>query len=160
MGYLTNFIVYTLAMVGLMMFALFIFKKTTSGNNGVHSKYLKVIDSISIGPRKNLYIVAAGEEKFLIAGDIERTSLISKLDTKKLGNEGFSAIATSEVENYQTQSVTKSMADLPLKRKYTDSGIGIRASQLSAKLNNENSYASVMRSLASKMNATSLGGNQ
>ena len=87
MGYLTNFIVYTLAMVGLMMFALFIFKKTTSGNNGVHSKYLKVIDSISIGPRKNLYIVAAGEEKFLIAGDIERTSLISKLDTKKLGNE-------------------------------------------------------------------------
>ena len=48
MGYLTNFIVYTLAMVGLMMFALFIFKKTTSGNNGVHSKYLKVIDSISI----------------------------------------------------------------------------------------------------------------
>ena len=37
---------------------------------------------------------------------------------------------------------------------------GIRASQLSAKLNNENSYASVMRSLAGKMNATSVGGNQ
>ena len=79
MGYLTNFIVYTLAMVGVIVIALMVFKNATNVNTKGSSKYLKVHDTLSLGPRKTLYIVSAGEEKFLIAGDVDKTSLISKL---------------------------------------------------------------------------------
>ena len=81
MGYLTNFIVYTLAMVGVIVVALMVFKNSTGFSNRNGSKYLKVHDTLSLGPRKTLYIVSAGDEKFLIAGDVDKTSLISKLNT-------------------------------------------------------------------------------
>ena len=63
MGYLTNFIVYTLAMVGVIVIALLVFKGTTGGGIKGGSKHLKVIDTLSIGPRKTLYIISAGKEK-------------------------------------------------------------------------------------------------
>ena len=43
MGYLANFMVYTLAMVGVIVVALLIFKSTTSQGIGSKSKYLKII---------------------------------------------------------------------------------------------------------------------
>ena len=72
MGYLANFIVYTLAMVGVIVVALLVFKKTTAIGGTKSSKYLKVIDAMSLGQRKTLYIVSAGREKFLIAGDVDK----------------------------------------------------------------------------------------
>ena len=67
MGYLANFIVYTLAMVGVMGLALFAFKKFALGGGKLNSsKCLKVIDAMTLSPRKTLYIVSAGDEKFLI----------------------------------------------------------------------------------------------
>ena len=41
MGYLTNFIVYTLAMVGVIVLALFIFKSSTTAGVKASSKYLE-----------------------------------------------------------------------------------------------------------------------
>ncbi len=83
MGYLANFIVYTLAMAGVMAIALLIFKNATSAGGNHKSKCLKVLDTMSLAPRKTLYIVAAGKEKFLIAGDVDKTTLISKLETRE-----------------------------------------------------------------------------
>lgn len=78
-GYLINFIVYTAAMVGVIFLAVLVYKKFSY--NGVsHSKFLNVEDCISLAPRKNLYVIRAGNERFLVASDAERTSLISKLD--------------------------------------------------------------------------------
>ena len=42
MGYLSNFIVYTLAMVGVIVIALMVFKGATGGSVKGGSKYLKV----------------------------------------------------------------------------------------------------------------------
>ena len=87
MGYLANFMVYTLAMVGVIVVALLIFKSATSGGiTGGKSKYLKIIDTLNLAPRKTLYIVSTGREKFLIAGDVDKTSLISKLETGEDNN--------------------------------------------------------------------------
>ena len=47
-------------------------------------KFLAIKDQITIAPRKTLYVVKAGEEYFLIAGDTERTTMLSKLNS---GNE-------------------------------------------------------------------------
>ena len=78
-GYFFNFIVYTAAMIGVIFLAVFVYKKF-SYNGTSKSKFLNVEDCISLAPRKNLYIIRAGRERFLVASDAERTSLISKLD--------------------------------------------------------------------------------
>ena len=67
--------------MGLICFALFVYKKfainaITTKRKGI----LKVEDALGLSPRKTLYIVRAGKEKFLIAADLERTTLISKLN--------------------------------------------------------------------------------
>lgn len=77
-GYMINFGVYTLAMVGIIAAALFVYKKSTTMSIGNKSN-LKIDDKIALNARKSLYVVNAGGERFLIAGDIDNTSLIAKL---------------------------------------------------------------------------------
>ncbi len=80
-GYLINFIVYTAAMVGIIFLALFVYKKFSYCSVS-KSKFLDIEDCIGLGPRKNLYVIRAGRERFLVASDVDKTSLISKLDIK------------------------------------------------------------------------------
>ena len=81
MGYLSNFIVYFMAMIGIIILALYVYKKfsisnfTVKKNNSLH-----IEDTLSLSPRKTLYVVRNGSERFLIAADLERTTLISKLE--------------------------------------------------------------------------------
>lgn len=92
-GYILNFMVYTMAMGGLIFFALFIYKKVMNGNfSSQGSKMLSIEETMSINPRKSLMIVRAGNERFLIASDIDKTTLISKLD------ENFSCENVAEFE--------------------------------------------------------------
>ena len=135
MGYLANFIVYTLAMVGVIMLALLVFKLSTSSGAKSGSKFLKVHDTLSLGPRKTLYIVSAGDEKFLIAGDVDKTSLISKLGVKESQD-----VTSSSVETFK-----ETMENLPIKTSYMDrKGGGIYKTQ-------EKPYASVMKNLAERI---------
>ena len=63
-GYLVNFTVYTMAMLGLISFAVFVFKKFTDGTmRSNKSKFLDVEDSMSLSPRKTLHVVRAGDFK-------------------------------------------------------------------------------------------------
>ena len=135
MGYLTNFIVYTLAMVGVIMLAVLIFKTSTTTGVKAKSKFLKVHDTLSLGPRKTLYIVSAGEEKFLIAGDVDKTSLISKLETKKQVEESLNL----------TDSFKDTMQELTTKTSYIDkSMLGIQRTE-------KKPYNSVMKNLAERI---------
>lgn len=82
-SYLLTFTVYTTAMVGVIFLALFAYKKFSVQNNRVsNSNFLEVEDCVNIGVRKQLYVVRAGDEKFLIASDAERTTFLSKLNAK------------------------------------------------------------------------------
>lgn len=136
MGYLMNFIVYTLAMVGVIVVALMVFKNTTCFSAKNSSKYLKVHDTLSLGPRKTLYIVSAGEEKFLIAGDIDKTSLISKLNSKE---------PEKELNMLKTESFKEVLNTSTNKSKYMDRKIlGITSIQ-------DKPYNSVMKNLAERI---------
>lgn len=79
--YLVHFLVYALAMVGMIGLCMFVFKKTmvnpkcAQKDNG-----LSVENTLNLSQRKTLYVVKAGEEKFLIAADAERTSFLAKLN--------------------------------------------------------------------------------
>ena len=168
MGYLANFMVYTLAMVGVIVVALLIFKKaTTGGIAGGKSKYLRVLDTLSIAPRKTLYIISTGREKFLIAGDVDKTTLISKLATteecgsvKELDYHTMSCIEKKQesstlceererAENIQSAFSFKETMTHLSKPNYMDkSNIGIKSSMLSSKNSGEKS---VLRSLAERI---------
>lgn len=156
MGYLTNFMVYTLAMIGVIAIALLVFKNSSAfGGCGCKSKYLKIIDSLTIAPRKTLYVVSTGRENFLIAGDADKTTLISKLENghkiepeMKITEEENHNFETN-VETFAHKSFKDTMASLP-KSKYMDkTNIGINSSLLNKR--SDSPYTSVIRSLASKM---------
>lgn len=110
-GYLVSFIVYTTAMVGVIFLALFVYKKVSEGYNSTSkSKFLNVEESISLSPRKNLYVIRAGKERFLIASDMERTTLISKLDEN-------ASVRRKEIQ--ATVDELPSIVDFPKKDKET-----------------------------------------
>lgn len=135
MGYLTNFIVYTLAMVGVIMLALLVFKASNNVGSRNNARFLKVHDTLSLGPRKTLYIVSAGEEKFLIAGDIDKTTLISKLESKD----------NTEVKIQKNEDFKETIENLSAKTSYMDrSSIGIYKTQ-------NKPYDSVMKNLAERL---------
>lgn len=101
-GYLVSFTVYTMAMCGLIFFALFVYKKFTEGSLYTKSsKFLNVEDTLSLAPRKTLYVVRAGGERFLVAGDMDKTTLISKLDMEKDLSQSF--VANGETKNTSTE---------------------------------------------------------
>lgn len=85
MTYLSNFIVYFLAMIGIIILALYVYKQfNISSFSTKRSNFLSIEDSLNINPRKTLYVVREGNERFLIAADLDRTTLISKLESKEV----------------------------------------------------------------------------
>lgn len=81
-GYLVSFLVYTSAMIGIIFLALVVFKTFSTKCLTKKSSMLKVEDSMGLSPRKTLYVINIENERFLIAADVDRTTLISKLGTK------------------------------------------------------------------------------
>lgn len=84
MGYISNFIVYFLAMIGIIILALYVYKKfSISSFSTKRNNSLKIEDTLSLSPRKTLFVIRDGNERFLIAADLERTTLISKLEDRE-----------------------------------------------------------------------------
>ncbi len=111
-GYLANFIVYTTAMIGIIFVALFVYKKTAVNSNSISkNKFLKIEDVISIAPRKQLIVIKAGNERFLVASDSERTNLISKLETP-----GAITKIQETPESYEPKIPTSSYTKSAMKR--------------------------------------------
>lgn len=110
-SYIMNFTVYTMAMSGLIFFAVYIYKKVMTGGFRTDNskKFLSIEETMSINPRKSLLIVRAGNEKFLVASDMERTSLISKLDSgtnsQNGSNEQFENFIKEEFQNNRKKEV-------------------------------------------------------
>jgi len=79
--YLVNFAVYTLAMIGFIALALFIYKKSVySGTVSKNKEFLQVENTLRLSAAKTVYVIKAGNEKFLIAGDAANTTMLAKLD--------------------------------------------------------------------------------
>jgi hypothetical protein len=87
--YLGSFIFYTLLAIGLIYGAYWYARKAPSGNilmgfgkkpddNAVPKLTLE--STLALEPRKTLYVVCSGNERFLIAASGETTQLVSKLE--------------------------------------------------------------------------------
>ena len=104
-SYIINFGVYTMAMIGFIALCAFIYKKSNTLTSLNTKNSLKIDDKIALNARKSLYVVNAGGERFLIAGDIDNTSLIARL-----GQENVTEVnetMTSILKKSQIQPIEK-----------------------------------------------------
>ena len=79
-NYIAAFIFYTLAMIGIMLVGLIIYKKTFIMNKSENKGMIKILDSYPIGTKKTLLVVKIKNERFLIASGAEHTTFLSKLE--------------------------------------------------------------------------------
>lgn len=79
--YLIQFAAYTFAMIGLITLCLLVYKKMFL-NVGVNAspEFLKVENTLNLSARKTIYVIKAGEEKFLVASDVDKTTFLAKLN--------------------------------------------------------------------------------
>ncbi|MFA6989035.1 MAG: flagellar biosynthetic protein FliO [Candidatus Gastranaerophilaceae bacterium] len=84
-GYIAGFTFYTLAIIGVILLAFVVAKKSMLNFNISKKKefFLDIEHSINIAPRKTVQVVRAGDERFLIALDPERTTFLTKLVVEK-----------------------------------------------------------------------------
>lgn len=84
-SYIMNFAIYTFAMIGFIVIALYIYKKSMySVNDSKNREFLTVENSLKLSATKTIYVIKAGSEKFLIAGDASNTTMLSKLDDSNI----------------------------------------------------------------------------
>ena len=81
MTYVTAFIFYTMAMIGVLLIGFVVYKKTILPNKSESRGLIKIIDSAPIGNKKTLLVVKIKDEKFLIASGAEHTTFLSKLES-------------------------------------------------------------------------------
>lgn len=132
--YLINFAAYTLAMVGLICLCLLVYKKSfLDAGNKEKTDFLKIENALNISARKSLYVVKAGEEKFLIASDIDKTTFLAKLGER-------------EAQKYSTVERVS-----PIPKKSTLAGVSVDDELLEASSNVRK--MPVMRELMRKLNS-------
>ncbi|OGI21695.1 MAG: hypothetical protein A2287_02300 [Candidatus Melainabacteria bacterium RIFOXYA12_FULL_32_12] len=85
-GYILSFTVYTLAMIGIILIGFIIAKKSLISGpySSPKNKFLSVETCLNLEPRKNLYVVKAGTERFLVSTDTEGSHFLTKLDAENL----------------------------------------------------------------------------
>ena len=116
-SYVAHFSVYLFAMIGVICFALFIVKKsiTTSYRNRA-SAFLKVEDTITIAPKKTLYVIRAGEKKLLIASDEGRTTFLTELDENKVKLQKSISEMTSKLAGAKMNNDKQRRLNTPVMR--------------------------------------------
>jgi len=79
-GYIVHFFAYTMAMAGFFAVCVFIYKKLCIQSlSADKTDFLKIENGVRINARKQIFVIRAGEERFLVASDYDRTTLLAKL---------------------------------------------------------------------------------
>ena len=107
-----HFMVYIMAMLGIICLAIFTYKISYgSARNGLNTSTLSVTDSMKLTPKKTLYVVKAGDERFLIASDFDSTTLISKLNENQTIKNVSPQNVTVPIKKREDKSKTLSSFD-------------------------------------------------
>lgn len=129
--YLTAFIFYTLAMVGILLIGFIVYKKIGPLNKNENKGMIKILDSLPIGPKKVLLVVKIKNEKFLIASGLEHTTFLSKLNDENSQNK-----SQKTYQQTDSQNLLQALNNIEQKNKnsteiqdFMDSNINQRASK-------------------------------
>lgn len=82
LGQIMIFFVYAFAMLGLIVFAFFIWRRTNIGRLNKNGGNIKIEDSLCLTPKKTLLLINVDNERILIASDSENTTFLTKLNSK------------------------------------------------------------------------------
>ncbi len=105
-GYIMNFAIYLMAMLGFIVLAVFVYKKSLNFNSIKGSKeFLSVENALRLSASKTIYVIKAGEEKFLIASDAATTTMLSKLNNDETFN--YSKVNSSCEQNIKMHAVSE-----------------------------------------------------
>lgn len=129
--YLTAFIFYTLAMVGILLIGFIVYKKIGPLNKNENKGMIKILDSMPIGPKKVLLVVKIKNEKFLIASGLEHTTFLSKLNDENSQNKNQKTYQQTDSQNLlqalnNIEQKNKNSAEI---QEFMDSNINQRASK-------------------------------
>ena len=145
--YLINFLVYSMAMVGLLFVCLLVYKKTMLNNKFAgKNNNLTVENALNLSQRKTLYVIKAGNEKFLIAADAERTSFLAKL------NENEQIQNIQPVKNINEQTFRQEMSVQESK--------GVDYTEIMAAINAKKEKPPVMKEMLRKLSTPIMNENQ
>lgn len=112
-AYFVQFLAYTFAMVGFLAVCLITYKKFCQPammNNS--AECLCIENALRLTPKKQIYVVRAGNERFLVASDAETTTMLAKLDGSEqpLGNVQGSSLAKVVTDIKNGNNVEKEKA--------------------------------------------------
>lgn len=80
-SYIMNFAVYSFAIMGFFVMLLLVYKKAINPDKMLNKKnFLKVENTLKLSPVKSIYVIKAGNERFLVAGDTANTTMLAKLE--------------------------------------------------------------------------------
>jgi flagellar biogenesis protein FliO len=99
--YMTAFIVYTLAMIGVIVIAFVVWKNSVIMASNKKRSLMSIEESLNLAPRKTLYVIKIANERFLIASDADKTVFLAKL------GEVESIKNSQNVEKYIQQSTVQ-----------------------------------------------------
>lgn len=109
--YAIKFMVYTFGVIGLLLVAYIIAKRCMGLDINTRKKgNLYIEETLTISPRKTLYILRAYDERFLIASDANNTSFLAKLNSdetiadKLMGETDFSKLINTDTDFEQNES--------------------------------------------------------
>lgn len=108
MTYVSAFIFYTLAMMGILFVGFVIYKKTFLADKSSSQGNIKILESFAIAPKKVLMIIKVKNERFLIATGDTYTTFLAKLENQddsapNLSNAALSAILQNLVSQNTIQ---------------------------------------------------------
>ncbi len=112
-GYFVQFLAYTFAMVGFLAVCMITYKKFCQPammNNSADC--LCIENALRLNPKKQIYVVRAGNERFLVASDAETTTMLAKLDSHEnpLVNAKVSPLAKVVAETKKENNVVNNEA--------------------------------------------------
>jgi flagellar biogenesis protein FliO len=89
--YLVNFVLATVGMVGLLYALYYYIRQNPQLASAIKpsvrgGKQLRVCSVLSLEPRKQLYVVGYGEQRFMIATTMDKTELLATLNTDPLSD--------------------------------------------------------------------------
>lgn len=119
--YLVNFAAYTLAMVGLICLCMLVYKKSflDAGNNS-KVDFLKVENRLNLSARKTIYVIKAGEERFLVASDVDKTTFLAKLGEEQQVQQ------VSSIEKFHSVSKKPTLAGVSVGDELSESNSNVR----------------------------------
>ena len=123
--YLVKFIFYTSGVIGLLFMAFLVAKNSLNLNNAFakKSKNLEIEETLSLSPRKTLYVVRAFNEKFLVASDSTSTTLLATLNTDGEIIKNENTVVNEEFKEY----LEEKPATTPRRRKTSQEGSVIKS---------------------------------